>query len=264
MTDGAPGARGGAPPPRDVEEDHDEEVRPGPGNPAGGSRSAPTATALEVLDLHERRRRELVGPVPGGRGRARPGPARVPDDATLAAAGRWLRELHESSGGAPPGPGARRTAAGGVVPDGSPGRPGQPLRDLGSMALTLVPLTAREVPGGVEEDLAGDGSGGAVDGPAVDGARDARRAHRLQILLEAYGWDGGAQEVLASAREGARQHAVGLRSAAARRHEPAITAVADGVAGDLDRAVGDLGGDVSRLSAPEGTSTPVLGRGPGR
>jgi hypothetical protein len=315
MKHSTPDVHDRASPPLNEEQDHNrrtldlDKYR----SPAGDSHSADTSTALEVLDLEEGRRRALTRPDLAALSSTHLKPVWTPDEATLIAAGLWLRELHEASDAAPLPPNARNADAGDTtlidteplidtellsdtgsvrntvvgegsprdvvwrrspltwppeasevsgLADGDPSKLGHPLRDLGFMALTLVPLTAREVSGDGSEEVVGDEARAVTGAAAGDEAQDAWRGHRLRVLLEAYGWNGGTQAVLAAAREGARQHAVWLRSAAARRYEPAIEAVAEGVAGDFDRTVSELDVAIPRLSASAGTSPIALGPAP--
>ena len=100
--------------------------------------------------------------------------------------------------------------------------PMTPLHDLAFVALTWVPLTARDV--------------AAADGSAVD----TDRPHRLGLLLDAYGWTGTVHEVLGAVRGRALEHASGLRAAARDGYGPAVRLVAEGVADAFDRAVTEL------------------------
>lgn len=184
------------------------------------------------------------------RERSRRSPTRFPSDTVIVAAGRCLRDLHdESTSSSPSSPSlpahrhddvATTDGAGSLcasapqffadevsgLTDGDLIGTGAPLQDLALVALALVPLTTR------------DGTAG-VPAPAD-------HARRLRLLLDSYGWDGDERPVVAAARETARQHAVWLRQSAARRYEPAILQVADGVAADFDRAVAALDEDLSR------------------
>lgn len=195
-------------------------------------------------------------------GAARPWPAWTHSDAALVAAGRWLRRFHAASASFVAPPGARWFGGRGAVGPGEvvghhdaapynavwipaavdptpaaadPGagelvgfidwdlaHPAPPLRDLAFVALTWVPLTARDV-------------------AAADGfPRDTDRGRRLGLLLDAYGWTGSVAEVLAAVRERATEHAAGLRAAARAGYGPAVDLVAEGVADAFDRAVSEL------------------------
>lgn len=110
-----------------------------------------------------------------------------------------------------------------------PGRP--PVRDLAFVALTWVPLTARDV-------------------AAADGFPDDDRARRLRLLLAAYGWSGTTEEVLAAVRQRALEHAVGLRAAARDGYAPAAALVAEGVADAFERAVRELDASSDHLLEP--------------
>jgi hypothetical protein len=188
----------------------------------------------------------------------------------LVAAGRWLREFHAASRSFVPPPGAQwfgdhndlrpgelighhdaapYNAVWRAVPtesDPSYGElvgfidwdlagPAQPVRDLAFVALTWVPLTARDV-------AAADGFPAGVD-----------RSHRLRLLLDAYAWQGGLSEVVAAVRQRALEHATGLRAAADAGYGPAAALVAEGVADAFDRAVAELDSSMEELlaQAPE-------------
>ena len=110
--------------------------------------------------------------------------------------------------------------------------PMAPARDLAFVALTWVPLTARDV-------------------AVADGLADVDRARRLRLLLEAYGWAGTVDEVLDAVRERAAEHARVLRDAARDGYGPAALLVEEGVAEDFERAVREL--DASRR--PTSTAT---------
>lgn len=192
-------------------------------------------------------------------GSARPWPAWAHGDTALVAVGRWLRGFHAASASFVPAAGARWFGGHGDLGpgelvghhDAAPynavwapaptaadagqlvgfvdwdlARPAPPLRDLAFVALTWVPLTARDV-------AAADGFPSGVD-----------RGRRLRLLLDAYGWTGTAAEVLTAVRERAVEHAAGLRAAALGGHGPAADLVAEGVAEAFDRAVTEL--DASR------------------
>ncbi|WP_432483508.1 hypothetical protein [Kineococcus esterisolvens] len=107
------------------------------------------------------------------------------------------------------------------------------MRDLAFLALTWVPLTAHDV-------ARGDGF------PA-----DTDRPRRLRLLLQAYGWRGGTEDVLHAVRERALQHAAGLRKAAADGYGPAVELVAEGVADDFERAVSTLDAETPWLLQAE-------------
>lgn len=190
-------------------------------------------------------------------GDARPWPGWTHSDPALVAAGRWLRGFHTASTSFVPPAGARwfggrRDLAPGEVvghhdaapynavwapaptpvdPDAGElvgfidwdlAHPAPPLRDLAFLALSWVPLTARDV-------AAADGFPAGID-----------RGRRLRMLLDAYGWTGTVDEVLTAVRERAAEHAAGLRAAAAGGYAAAATLVAEGVADDYDRAVTEL------------------------
>jgi aminoglycoside phosphotransferase (APT) family kinase protein len=203
-------------------------------------------------------------------GDARPWPAWARSDAALVAAGRWLRDFHAASRSFVPPPGARwfgdhddlrpgevighhdaapynavwRPAPTRSDPSGGEligfidwdlAGPAPPVRDLAFVALTWVPLTARDI--------------AAADGfpPDVD------RSLRLRMLLDAYAWTGGVREVLAAVRQRALDHAAGLRAAAEAGWGPAVALVAEGVAHAFDRAVAELDASMEHLvrEAPE-------------
>jgi aminoglycoside phosphotransferase (APT) family kinase protein len=192
-------------------------------------------------------------------GEARPWPAWARSDAALVAAGRWLRDFHRASAAFLPPPGAqwhgrdqlrageiighhdaapynavwRPAAKHGLPRDAGAGDlvgfidwdlagPCLPVQDLAFVTLTWVPLTARDV-------AVRDGFPLPLD-----------RARRLRLLLDAYGWTGTLDEVIAAVRQRAVQHAAGLRSAAQAGYEPAVRLVAEGVAEAFDRAVVEL------------------------
>lgn len=209
---------------------------------ATGFTGAPRALGLdeqgrEVLTYVEG---ETVGDV-------RPWPAWARSDAALVAAGRWLRDFHAASRSFVPPPDAHWfggrdelrpgelighrdaapynavwTGTGLVVIDWDLAHPMLPVQDLAFVALTWVPLTARDV-------------------AAADGfPPDADRPRRLRMLLDAYGWTGTEAEVLAAVRARAAEHAQGLRAAAAAGYQPAVELVAEGVAEAFDRAVAEL------------------------
>jgi Phosphotransferase enzyme family len=203
-------------------------------------------------------------------GDARPWPAWARSEAALVAAGRWLRDFHAASRSFVPPPGAQwfgdhndlrpgelighhdaapYNAVWRAAPTGSdPGRgdlvgfidwdlagPAKPVRDLAFVALTWVPLTARDV-------------------AAADGfSPDVERPHRLRLLLDAYAWAGSRREVLAAVRQRALEHAAGLRAAADAGYGPAAALVAEGVADAFDRAVAELDASMEDLlpEAPE-------------
>jgi len=190
-------------------------------------------------------------------GDARPWPSWTHGEAALVAVGRWLREFHAASRSFVPPPGSRWFGGGDqlgpgelvghhdaapynavwrpVPTAGDPdagelvgfvdwdlAHPADPVVDLAFVALTWVPLTARDV--------------AAADGfpPGLD------RERRLRLLLDAYGWTGPVGEVLAAVRTRALDHAAGLRAAAAAGYGPAVELVAEGVADAFDRAVSEL------------------------
>ena len=113
--------------------------------------------------------------------------------------------------------------------------PMTPLHDLAFVALTWIPLTARDV-------AAGDGFPTGTDRP-----------RRLGALLDAYGWTGPVHEVLAAVRHRALEHAAGLRAAAANGWPPAVDLVAEGVADAFERAVTELDESIDRF--PERSDT---------
>ena len=205
-------------------------------------------------------------------GETRPWPAWTRSEAALVAVGRWLREFHAASRSFVPPPGSRWFGGGDqlgpgelvVHHDAAPynavwrplptaadpeagelvgfvdwdlAHPADPLVDLAFVALTWVPLTARDV-------AVGDGFPPELD-----------RAHRLRLLLDAYGWTGTVAEVVAAVRRRAVDHAAGLRRAAAAGYGPAVDLVAEGVADAFDRAVTELDVSAARLSEePAGPS----------
>lgn len=112
------------------------------------------------------------------------------------------------------------------------------VHDLAFVALTWVPLTARDVAG-------------------ADGfPRSADRGRRLALLLDAYGWEGSAAEVLDAVRRRAVEHADGLRAAAADGYGPAAALVQEGVADAFDRAVRELGSSYEDLLSAVRSSDP--------
>ncbi|WP_432523084.1 hypothetical protein, partial [Kineococcus sp. SYSU DK006] len=179
-------------------------------------------------------------------GAQRPWPSWVFGEDALRQVGRWLRGFHAASATFAPPPGARwfgerdEVRSGEVVghhdaapyeavwrrADGDSTGDGElvgfvdrdlagsapALRDLAFTALQRVPLTAAHV-------AAADGWPAGTD-----------RRHRLRVLLEAYGWTGTTAQVLDAVRERAREHADGLRAAAADGWAPAVALVAEGVA----------------------------------
>jgi Ser/Thr protein kinase RdoA (MazF antagonist) len=197
-------------------------------------------------------------------GEARPWPAWARSDAALIAAGSWLRDFHAAAASFVPPPGARWHGArnelrpGEIIghrdaapynavwrPPSLAGRqhddsgtgalvgfidwdlagPCLPVLDLAFVALTWVPLTARDV--------------AVLDGFPTD----LDRARRLRLLLDAYDWTGTAADVLAAVRQRAAEHARGLRAAAEAGYEPAVMLVAEGVADGFDRSVVELDAD---------------------
>jgi len=203
-------------------------------------------------------------------GDSRPWPSWAHSNTALVAAGRWLRAFHEAASSfvSPPDPrwfgGRGDTRPGEVLghhdaapynavwsPDPTPedpdagalvgfidwdlAHPARPLEDLAFVALTWVPLTARDV-------AAADGFGIDVD-----------RGRRLRLLLDAYGWTGTVADVLAAVRQRAASHAAGLRAAARAGYGPAAELVAEGVADAFDRAVTELDASTDELS---GTPNP--------
>jgi aminoglycoside phosphotransferase (APT) family kinase protein len=203
-------------------------------------------------------------------GDARPWPAWAHSDAALVATGQWLREFHAASRSFVPPSGAQwfgdhnDVRAGELIghhdaapynavwraaptaSDPSHGElvgfidwdlagPAKPVRDLAFVALTWVPLTARDV--------------AAADGfsPRVE------RSRRLDLLLGAYEWSGTVGEVLIAVRHRALEHAVGLRAAADAGYGPAVALVAEGVADSFDRAVAELDASMEDLlhAAPQ-------------
>ncbi len=97
-----------------------------------------------------------------------------------------------------------------------------PMWDLAYVALTWVPLTASDV--AVQDGF-----------PA-----ELNRGRRLRLLLDAYGWTGAADAVLAAVRRRTIDHAAVLRAAAKAGYQPAIRLIAEGVADAFDRAVAEL------------------------
>ncbi|HEX8347776.1 MAG TPA: phosphotransferase [Actinoplanes sp.] len=214
-------------------------------------------------------------------GDTRPWPAWAHSDAALIATGRWLRDFHAASRSFVPPDGAQwfgdhddlrpgelighhdaapynavwRAAPTPSDPDHGElvgfidwdlAGPAEPLRDLAFVALTWVPLTARDV-------AAGDGFPARIDRP-----------RRLRLLLDAYGWEGTVQEVLMAVRRRALDHAVGLRAAADDGYGPAIALVAEGVADSLDRAVAELDASIADFDAStdgRGRPASTAGRG---
>lgn len=107
--------------------------------------------------------------------------------------------------------------------------PMTPLNDLAFVALTWVPLTARDV--------------AAADGFPVD----TDRARRLGLLLAAYGWTGTVHDVLTAVRHRALEHASGLRAAALNGWAPAVELVVEGVADAFDRAATELDDSIDQF-----------------
>ena len=190
--------------------------------------------APRVLGFDEQGREVLTYLEGSTVGDARPWPAWAHGEAALVAVGAWLRAFHAVSATfvAPAearwfgeqqvvGPGdviGHHDAAPynavwreGASPeegdlvgfvDWDLAGPMAPLRDLAFVALTWVPLTARDV-------AAADGFPAGVD-----------RARRLRLLLDAYGWTGSVDEVLDAVRERAAEHARVLRAAARDGYGP--------------------------------------------
>ncbi|MEW9266609.1 aminoglycoside phosphotransferase family protein [Kineococcus endophyticus] len=234
----------------------------------------------EVLGIDEQGREVLThldGETIGDR---RPWPAWAHSDAALTATGRWLRAFHDASRSFVPPPDARwfgdhdELRPGEVVghhdaapynavwrpapsPDDSEAGelvgfidwdlagPALPLRDLAFVALSWVPLTARDT-------ALGDGF-----------APDTDRPRRLCLLLDAYGWEGSTADVLDAVRERALQHAAGLRTAAADGYGPAVALVAEGVADDFERAVAELDEQTAELLQDESEPDDSDQTGPG-
>jgi aminoglycoside phosphotransferase (APT) family kinase protein len=198
-------------------------------------------------------------------GDARPWPAWTHTDASLVAAGRWLRDFHAASRSFVPPAGAQwfgdhddvrpgelighhdaapynalwRPAPNSVDPgegvlvgfiDWDLAGPAEPIWDLAFLVLTWVPLTARDV--------------AVADGfpPDLD------RARRLRLLLDAYGWTGTLEEVLSAVRERTLAHAAGLRAAADNGYGPAAALVAEGVADAFERAAAELDASHDQLA----------------
>jgi len=222
---------------------------------AVGFTGAPRALGLDG------RGREVLSHLDGLTvGDSRPWPSWAHSDAALGAAGRWLRDFHAASRSfvAPPGSrwfgGRGGVGPGGVGPgevighhDATPtsedpgagelvgfidwdlAHPMTPLNDLAFVALTWVPLTARDV--------------AAADGFPVD----TDRACRLRLLLAAYGWTGTVHDVLTAVRHRALEHASGLRAAALNGWAPAVELVVEGVADAFDRAVTELDDSIDQF-----------------
>lgn len=213
--------------------------------------------APRVLGIDERGREVLTYLEGVTVGEQRPWPAWAHGDAALVSAGRWLQGFHDASRSFTPPPGSRWfTGRDGLRPDELVGHhdaapynavwrpapspedphggalvgvvdwdlahPVPPVHDLAFVALTWVPLTARDV-------AAADGFPGGAD-----------RGRRLALLLDAYGWEGSAEQVLDAVRRRAGEHADGLRAAAADGYGPAVDLVDEGVADGFDRAVAEL------------------------
>jgi len=202
-------------------------------------------------------------------GDARPWPSWAHSEAALVAAGRWLRDFHAAARSFVVPPGSRWFGGRGDVGPGDVGpgevighhdaapynavwrptptsedpragelvgfidwdlaHPMTPLNDLAFVALTWVPLTARDV-------AAADGFGADTD-----------RARRLDLLLAAYGWTGTVREVLTAVRRRALEHASGLRAAALDGWGAAVDLVAEGVADAFDRAVTELDDSIDQF-----------------
>lgn len=193
-----------------------------------------------------------------------PGRAGRHSDAALIAAGLWLRDFHAASRTFTPPPNAewfgdhndvrpgelighhdaapynavwrptptQTDPSGGELMgfiDWDLAGPMEPVRDLAFVALTWVPLTARDI-------AVGDGFPPDID-----------RAGRLRMLLDAYGWTGTVAQVLEAVKQRARGHARGLRDAAEDGYGPAVALVAEGVADDFDRAADELDAATDQL-----------------
>lgn len=220
--------------------------------------------APRVLGIDERGREVLTYLEGVTVGDQHPWPAWAHGDAALVGAGRWLRSFHDASRSFASPPGSRWfTGRDGLHPgelvghhDAAPynavwrrapstedpdagelvgfvdwdlAHPMPAVHDLAFVALTWVPLTARDV--------------AVADGFPEGGDR----GRRLALLLDAYRWEGGAAEVLDAVRRRAVEHAEGLRAAAADGYGPAAALVAEGVADDFDRAVEELDGSRETL-----------------
>lgn len=203
-------------------------------------------------------------------GDARPWPQWAHSEAALVAAGTWLCDFHAAAASFVVPPGARwhggrsELHAGEVIghhdaapynavwrPEPSAGHqrrdpgggelvgfidwdlaaPCLPIQDLAFVALTWVPLTARDV--AIQDGF----------------PSDLNRASRLRLLLEAYAWRGSVDDVLVAVRLRAIEHASGLRAAARAGYEPAVRLVAEGAAEAFDRAVVQLDADRTTLLA---------------
>ncbi|MET8992621.1 phosphotransferase [Nonomuraea wenchangensis] len=188
----------------------------------------------------------LEGDTIGGR-RVWPEWTRAED--TLCQVARWLRAYHEAVADFAPSPGARWRTGGRWAPglivahnDASPfnaawhdGRlagffdwdfAGPVIRDsdVAWVALAWVPLHARRV-------------------AAAEGFTDfAARPARLRLFLDAYGWAGDPAAVIADIRGRLAERAARIRRLGAAGEPLHARLLCQGVADDLDQAVGELEG----------------------
>ncbi len=223
--------------------------------------------------------REVLSFLPGETvGEARPWPPWTHSDATLVAAGQWLRDFHAASASFVPPAGARwfgdhdDLRAGEVIGhhDAAPyNAVWQPTvrsghaNGLDDGFNDQTGTSPGLLVGFIDWDLAGPvtplrdlafvaltwvpltaNDVAASDGfpLALDHGVDpvALRGRRLRLLLQAYGWQGSTVEVLTAVRQRAVEHAEGLRAAAHQGYGPATALVEEGVAAAFERAVTEL------------------------
>ena len=180
-------------------------------------------------------------------GSAMPWPAWAHADGTLGQVARWLRAYHRAVADFVPGPdavwrGGGRWSPGLIIGhnDAAPynaawcggelggffdwdyAGPVTPEGDLAFVAFSWVPLHARNV-------------------VAAEGFTDfAARPRRLRLFLDAYGWSGSAATFIEEVRTRADANAQGIRRQAAGGDPLSARLLRQGVAADLDRAIGEL------------------------
>jgi phosphotransferase family enzyme len=193
--------------------------------------------------------REVLTFLPGETvGSRQPWPDWVYQRGTLVQVARWLRGYHEAVADFVPPAGARWRMTGDWAPglvighnDAAPynavwrdGRlagfidwdfagPVSPGWDVAYAAFSWVPLHARQV-------------------LAREGFTDfAARPGRLQLFLDSYGWTGPAAAFLDVVRDRIRAHVAGLHQLAAAGDALFARLISQGVAGDLEAALAELG-----------------------
>jgi hypothetical protein len=220
--------------------------------------------------------REVLTFIPGTTiGLDRPWPAWVHSDDALVQVGAWLRNYHDAvSDFVPPSDARWRTGLrawqpGDVVGhnDAAPynavwttepvdptdgghavelapcsrlvgfvdwdfAAPCPALRDLAFVVFSWIPLHARNV-------VAAEGF-----------TRFDERPRRLHLLLDAYGYRGGVDEVLRAVRERIVEHATGLQELADAGDPLFARIVSNGVIDNLHRALAELADDAPRFSPP--------------